>query len=262
MNSHCTVALLLILVGCSSSSSPGSSNPDASGRDGGGPPGQGASDAAVDSASDASSDAGRLGDGQVVTPPVDAGGNEASGQSSDAGGRGQGDAGSGGDGQVVNPPSDASADQASGQSPDAGGNGPDGGGDSGQPCVSNPAQFTYSFQDYCQPLETRVTNLLSLLTDAEAVSMLTEYQPAVARLGIPAFSTYTEGIHGLGSSQNEPTMSLLATQFPQASGLGETWDSGDDAPGGCRRGSRSARLLREVQRDSRQPGDPGRRSST
>ena len=54
--------------------------------------------------------------------------------------------------------------------------------------------------------------------------MLTEYQPAVPRLGIGAFSTYTEGIHGLGSAPNEPTMTLLSTQFPQASGLGETWD--------------------------------------
>ena len=109
-----------------------------------------------------------------------------------------------------------------GSSTAAGGTGGSGG--SSQACVSNPASFTYPFLNYCLSLEDRVTNLLSLLTDAEAVSMLTEHQPAVSRLGIGAFSTYTEGIHGLGSSQNEPTMTLLSTQFPQASGLGETWD--------------------------------------
>lgn len=109
-----------------------------------------------------------------------------------------------------------------GASMTAGGTGGSGG--TTQTCVSNSTSFAHPFLNYCLPLEDRVTNLLSLLTDAEAVSMLTEYQPAVSRLGIAAFHTYTEGIHGLGSSQNEPTMTMLATQFPQASGLGETWD--------------------------------------
>jgi beta-glucosidase len=67
-----------------------------------------------------------------------------------------------------------------------------------------------------------VTNLLSLLTDQEKVSLLTEYQPAISRLGIAAFTTFTEGLHGLGWAANEPA--ILSTQFPQASGLGETWD--------------------------------------
>ena len=67
-----------------------------------------------------------------------------------------------------------------------------------------------------------MTNLLGLLTDAEKVSLLTEHQPAISRLGIAAFTTFTEGIHGLGWAAG--VSAVLSTQFPQASGLGETWD--------------------------------------
>lgn len=90
--------------------------------------------------------------------------------------------------------------------------------------ICNPAEFPYPFRNYCLPLEERVSNLLGLLTDAEAVSLLTEYQPAISRLGIGYFSTFTEGLHGLSAARNETQMGILSTQFPQASGLGETWD--------------------------------------
>ena len=87
-----------------------------------------------------------------------------------------------------------------------------------------PATGTYDhpFRNPCLPLEDRVTDLLGLLTDQEKVSLLTERQPAISRLGISAFSTFTEGIHGLGWASGESA--ILATQFPQPSGLGETWD--------------------------------------
>jgi beta-glucosidase len=186
--------------------------------DAGGPPGSGPLDAAVDSRNGASSDAAQLIDGRSVTPPRDAGSVETSLAANDASTDGQSqptDAGTDGQSQPADAGTDGQSDSAIGT---------EGGADTGQPCVSDPTQFTYPFQDYCLSLEDRVTNLLSLLTDTEAVSLLTEHQPAITRLGIEAFSTYTEGIHGLGSAQNEPTMTLLATQFPQASGLGETWD--------------------------------------
>jgi beta-glucosidase len=80
----------------------------------------------------------------------------------------------------------------------------------------------YPFKNPCLSLEDRVTNLLGLLTDAEKVSLLTEHQPAISRLGIAAFTTFTEGIHGLGWAAG--VSAVLSTQFPQASGLGETWD--------------------------------------
>ena len=88
-------------------------------------------------------------------------------------------------------------------------------------CVSG-GTYTYPFRNPCLSLEERVTNLLGLLTDAEKVSLLTEHQPAISRLGIAAFSTFTEGIHGLGWAAG--VSAVLSTQFPQASGLGETWD--------------------------------------
>ncbi|HJX65744.1 MAG TPA: glycoside hydrolase family 3 C-terminal domain-containing protein, partial [Polyangia bacterium] len=89
-------------------------------------------------------------------------------------------------------------------------------------CPTGGTSYAYPFKNPCLGLEERVTNLLSLLTDAEKVSLLTERQPAISRLGIAAFSTFTEGIHGLGWASG--VSAVLSTQFPQASGLGETWD--------------------------------------
>ena len=89
-------------------------------------------------------------------------------------------------------------------------------------CPTGGTTYAYPFKNPCLGLEERVTNLLGLLTDAEKVSLLTERQPAISRLGIAAFSTFTEGIHGLGWASG--VSAVLSTQFPQASGLGETWD--------------------------------------
>jgi beta-glucosidase len=89
-------------------------------------------------------------------------------------------------------------------------------------CPTGGTTYAYPFKNPCLGLEERVTNLLGLLTDAEKVSLLTEHQPAISRLGIAAFSTFTEGIHGLGWAAG--VSAVLSTQFPQPSGLGETWD--------------------------------------
>lgn len=93
-------------------------------------------------------------------------------------------------------------------------------------CTSNPADYMHPFQDPCKPLEDRVTNLLSLLTTDEKVSMLYENQPAITRLGIPFFTTYTEGLHGVGWSKvgSNGQSRVVATQFPQAFGLAQSWD--------------------------------------
>ncbi len=100
-----------------------------------------------------------------------------------------------------------------------------GGGGTAAPCTSNPADYQYPFQDPCKPLEDRVTNLLSLLTTDEKVSLLYENQPAVSRLGIPFFTTFTEGLHGVGwSAVGSGVQRVVATQFPQAFGLAESWD--------------------------------------
>jgi beta-glucosidase len=100
------------------------------------------------------------------------------------------------------------------------------GGSAPPACTSNPADYQYPFQDPCKPLEDRVTDLLSRLTADEKVSLLYENQPAITRLGIPFFTTYTEGLHGVGWSKvgNTAQARVVATQFPQAFGLAQSWD--------------------------------------
>ena len=76
------------------------------------------------------------------------------------------------------------------------------------------------------PLEDRITNLLSLLTVAEKQSLLGEHQPAIPRLGLPGFTTFFEGLHGVGWSNSAAGVLTYwtGTQFPQAFGLAESWD--------------------------------------
>jgi beta-glucosidase len=77
------------------------------------------------------------------------------------------------------------------------------------------------FRDPNLPLEQRVDDLVSRLTLDEKIAMLGQLQPAIPRLGIQAFTNFTEGLHGLGWVRGG---SVTATTFPQSVGLGETWD--------------------------------------
>lgn len=81
--------------------------------------------------------------------------------------------------------------------------------------------YQYPFQDPAVSLEERVNNVLSLLTRDEKLSLLKENQPAISRLGLGSFTFFCEGIHGLAWG---PGGTYTGTQFPQAFGLGETWD--------------------------------------
>ena len=77
------------------------------------------------------------------------------------------------------------------------------------------------FRDPNAPLERRVDDLISRLTPDERIAMLGQVEPAIPRLGIKAFTGFTEGLHGLGRVRGG---SVTATTFPQSVGLGETWD--------------------------------------
>ncbi|MGB7720078.1 MAG: glycoside hydrolase family 3 N-terminal domain-containing protein, partial [Bryobacteraceae bacterium] len=77
------------------------------------------------------------------------------------------------------------------------------------------------FRDPTLPLERRVDDLVSRLTLDEKIGMLAQGQPAIPRLGIKAFTNFTEGLHGLGWVRGG---GVTATTFPQSVGLGETWD--------------------------------------
>ncbi|MFI5062352.1 MAG: glycoside hydrolase family 3 N-terminal domain-containing protein, partial [Streptosporangiales bacterium] len=63
----------------------------------------------------------------------------------------------------------------------------------------------------------RADGMLSQLTDAEKIAMLHQWSPGVPRLGIAPFRTGTEALHGAAWHG-------AATVFPQAVGLGATWD--------------------------------------
>jgi len=78
------------------------------------------------------------------------------------------------------------------------------------------------FRDPGAPLERRVDDLVARLTLEEKIGLLGQVQPAIPRLGIKAFTNFTEGLHGLGWVRGG---SVTATTFPQSVGLGETWDA-------------------------------------
>jgi beta-glucosidase len=73
------------------------------------------------------------------------------------------------------------------------------------------------FRDPALPIDKRVDDLLGRLTLDERIAFLHQYAPAVERLGVASFRTGTEALHGV-SWLGE------ATVFPQAVGLGATWD--------------------------------------
>ncbi len=72
------------------------------------------------------------------------------------------------------------------------------------------------FRDPARPIDARIDDLLARLTPDEKVAFLHQHQPPVARLGLEAFRTGTEALHGV--AWHGP-----ATVFPQAIGLATSW---------------------------------------
>ncbi len=83
--------------------------------------------------------------------------------------------------------------------------------------MTHPVTDRPAYLDPELPPERRADDLLARLTRDERLAMLHQYAPAVPRLGIAAFRTGTEALHGVGWLGP-------ATVFPQAVGLGATWD--------------------------------------
>ena len=79
------------------------------------------------------------------------------------------------------------------------------------------AQTTSVFRDPSRPLNARVNDLISQLSLEEKTQQMLDQSPAIVRLGIPAYSWWNEALHGVGRSGP-------ATVFPQAIGLGATFD--------------------------------------
>ena len=73
------------------------------------------------------------------------------------------------------------------------------------------------YRDPALPLPTRVDDLVARMTLEEKVSQMMNAAPAIPRLGIPEYDWWNEGLHGVAFSG-------VATVFPQAIGLGATFD--------------------------------------
>jgi len=84
----------------------------------------------------------------------------------------------------------------------------------------------YPFEDPNLPIEQRIDNIVSLMTLDEKISCLST-DPAVPRLGIKG-SRHIEGLHGVamgGPGRWGKDSPIPTTQFPQAIGMAETWDT-------------------------------------
>jgi beta-glucosidase len=66
-------------------------------------------------------------------------------------------------------------------------------------------------------LEARVEDLVGRMSLDEKISQMVNQAAAIERLGIPEYNWWSEGLHGVARAG-------LATVFPQAIGLGATWD--------------------------------------
>ncbi|MEU3733605.1 glycoside hydrolase family 3 C-terminal domain-containing protein [Streptomyces sp. NPDC033538] len=83
--------------------------------------------------------------------------------------------------------------------------------------MTAPTPPALPFRDPHLPFAKRVDDLMSRLTLDEKTAFLHQFAPAVERLGIAAFRTGQEALHGVAWMGP-------ATMFPQAVGLGATWN--------------------------------------
>lgn len=93
------------------------------------------------------------------------------------------------------------------------------------PSARQSAEGPYPFQDPNRPMEERVTDLIARMTLAEKIDCLAN-RASVPRLGVVG-SPHIEGYHGVaqgGPSNWGRRNPSATTQFPQAYGLGATWD--------------------------------------
>lgn len=74
------------------------------------------------------------------------------------------------------------------------------------------------FRNTSLPVEERVRDLISRLTLEEKINQMMNSTPAIERLNIPPYDYWNEALHGVGRA-------AAATVFPQAIGLGATFDA-------------------------------------
>lgn len=74
------------------------------------------------------------------------------------------------------------------------------------------------FQDPAKSINDRVEDLINKMTIEEKVAQLMFEAPAIERLGVPKYSWWNECLHGVARNGK-------ATVFPQAIGMGATFDT-------------------------------------
>ena len=74
-----------------------------------------------------------------------------------------------------------------------------------------------AYKNASLPIEQRVEDLVSRMTQDEKVRQMQHTAPAIPRLGIPSYDWWSEALHGVGRAG-------YATVFPQAIGMAATWD--------------------------------------
>ena len=75
----------------------------------------------------------------------------------------------------------------------------------------------YPFRDTSLSIDDRLEDLINRLSLEEKAMQMVHNSPGIDRLGIPEYNWWNEALHGVGRSG-------VATVFPQAIGLGATFD--------------------------------------
>jgi len=81
--------------------------------------------------------------------------------------------------------------------------------------ISNP---DFPFYDTSLSVDERVADLISRLSLEEKAAQMMNSTPAIERLNIPPYDYWNEALHGVGRAS-------AATVFPQAIGIGATFDA-------------------------------------
>ena len=80
-----------------------------------------------------------------------------------------------------------------------------------------PSTDRPAYLDPGLPAVERAHDLVSRMTLEEKASQLEDWAVAIPRLGVPSYQTWSEALHGVARAG-------YATVFPQAIGMGATWD--------------------------------------
>jgi beta-glucosidase len=84
-------------------------------------------------------------------------------------------------------------------------------------CIAEQEAKDFPFLNPELSIKQRVDDLVGRMTLNEKIGQMVNEAPAIERLGIPEYNWWNECLHGVARAG-------LATVFPQAIGLGATWD--------------------------------------